>query len=72
MADGQVLHSQSEEWVAADQSGGVESVNGRTGVVTLVVSDLANDAGYITAAEAPVSLVTGDSRNYRILQRPDR
>ena len=58
VVDGQVLvYSGSEgKWIPADQTGGgdVESVNGKTGAVVLVVSDLANDAGYITAAEAPV------------------
>jgi hypothetical protein len=36
--------------------GGVVSVNGQSGVVSLNVSDLPNDANYITAAEAPSSI----------------
>lgn len=64
---GQVLQYDGTEWVAAAAGGGnVDSVNGQVGVVVLDatdvgavapgdnVSDLANDAGYITSAQAPV------------------
>ena len=46
VTDGQVLvYSDSEgKWLPADQL--VQSVNGNTGAVVLVVSDLANDANY--------------------------
>ena len=43
--------------------GAVDSVNGQTGDVVLAVSDLSNDANYITSAEAPVQpgdLFSGD------------
>lgn len=36
----------------------VQSVNGKTGVVTLKTSDLTNDSGYITADEVPSGLPT--------------
>jgi len=72
VVDGQVLvYSSSEsKWVPADQTGGggdVESVNGQTGAVVLVVSDLANDAGYITAAEAPVQVSDIPTNNNQLL-----
>ena len=72
MVDGQVLvYSQSEgKWIPAHQTGGggdVESVNGKTGAVVLVVSDLANDAGYITAAEAPVQVSDIPTNNNQLL-----
>ena len=72
VVDGQVLvYSSSEgKWIPADQAGGggdVESVNGKTGAVVLVVSDLANDAGYITAAEAPVQVSDIPTNNNQLL-----
>lgn len=72
VVDGQVLvYSSSEgKWVPADQTGGggdVESVNGKTGAVVLVVSDLANDANYITAAEAPVQISDIPTNNNQLL-----
>ena len=72
VVDGQVLvYSSSEgKWIPADQTGGggdVESVNGKTGAVVLVVSDLANDAGYITAAEAPVQVSDIPTNNNQLL-----
>ena len=72
VADGQVLvYSSSEgKWIPADQTGGggaVESVNGQTGAVVLVVSDLANDANYITAAEAPVQVSDIPTNNNQLL-----
>lgn len=36
-------------------AGPVQSVNGKTGVVTLTTSDLTNDSGYITNADAPIN-----------------
>lgn len=43
------------EWVELEASTGssVDSVNGKSGVVVLKTSDLANDSGYITAADIP-------------------
>ena len=35
--------------------GGVASVNGKTGIVVLKTSDLENDSGYITSADAPIN-----------------
>ena len=72
VVDGQVLvYSSSEgKWIPADQAGGggaVESVNGQTGAVVLVISDLANDAGYITAAEAPVQVSDIPTNNNQLL-----
>jgi len=73
--DGDFYVRQNATWVPADQTGGggdVESVNGQTGAVVLVVSDLANDAGYITAAEAPVQPGDTFSGDYNDLtNKPD-
>lgn len=45
--------------------GGVISVNGQTGVVTLAIptktSELTNNSGFITAAQAPVQSVNGQT-----------
>ena len=45
--------------------GGVISVNGQTGVVTLAIptktSELTNNSGFITAAQAPVTSVNGQT-----------
>ena len=72
VVDGQVLVYNGSEgrWVPADQTGGggaVDSVNGQTGAVVLVVSDLANDANYITAAEAPVQISDIPTNNNQLL-----
>ena len=40
--------------VATSSESAVNSVNGKIGEVVLTTSDLANDSGYITSAEAPV------------------
>jgi len=49
------------QWVELGQAGasGVISVNGETGTVVLTTADLANDSGYITAADIPVDSVNG-------------
>ena len=66
-SNGQFLQWNGSEWVPGAASGApVDSVNGQTGVVVLDagdvgalasgdnISELTNNAGYITAAEAPV------------------
>ena len=68
VVNGQVLSWNGTTWVPSSTSGApVDSVNGKTGEVVLVVSDLANDANYITAAEAPVQISDIPTNNNQLL-----
>ena len=48
-------NAKADEALDAVSAGPVQSVNGKTGVVSLTTSDLTNDSGYITSADAPIN-----------------
>lgn len=47
--------AKADQALNAVSSGPVQSVNGQTGTVVLKTSDLTNDSGYLTSADAPIN-----------------